>query len=753
MVMIGGPGHMGPTATQASAAAGLPFAGVPTEMQEGANKLLEAEPAHPEPDVDFDHVAGGAGGGRARPFGLRDMLVPHSWSVGLALLLLCGETAAMQAVPVLFQQGIDRGIEAGDRFALNMVVLIFLGVVAVSILLSRLRQRLNGRIAEQVMFDLRLRLFSHYQRLSLDWYTTAKSGVLLSRMTSDMEYVALLINEGFVNLLIQVLTVCVVTVVLFTYNPVLAVILLVGIVPPLVALTLWFRARSEAGYGEIRDRIADVLADLSENLAGIRVIAATGRRLENAVRHRKVTARFRDANLSMSRVQAIYGPSTEAIGIAAQGLVLAIGGAMVVRGSLTVGELGAFVLYVTRFFAPIQQLAQLYSTYQQGQSGLRKISEVLATQPTVRQHPDAAELPPVSGHIRLENVSFAYDDDAATAGTAGNGSNNTAGDGSSNTAGDGSNSTAGDGSNSTAGDSVNGDADEPRQLRVSFDPLGMGPAANGDHAERYGASRPSIGDAEGVMAGGDEPLEDDPPEVLSEVSLEIRPGETFALVGPTGAGKSTIAKLIIRFYDPTEGRITIDGWDLRDVTLSSLRNQLGVVPQEPFLFHGTIRDNVAFGLRDRAGSEADTHLDADIDAALDLVGLRRLIDSLPEGADTQVHERGVSLSAGERQLLALARAFVARPRVIVLDEATSSVDLSTEAEIEGALDLLLEGRTAVLIAHRLATAMRADRIAVIDEGGVVELGTHDELVALGGQYAGMHATWMAHAGEGRGDET
>ena len=707
MVMVGGPGHMGPTATQASAAAGLPFAGVPTEMQQGANKLLALEPTHPEPEVDFDHVAERAEGERARRFGLRDMLVPHSWGVGVALLLLCGETAAMQAVPVLFQQGIDRGIEAGDRFALNMVVLIFVGVVAVSILLSRLRQRLNGRIAEQVMYSLRLRLFSHYQRLSVDWYTTSKSGVLLSRMTSDMEYVALLINEGFVNLLIQVLTVGVVTVVLFTYSPVLAAILLVGIVPPLVVLTLWFRARSEAGYGEIRDRIADVLADLSENLAGIRVIAATGRRLENAVRHRKVTARFRDANLSMSRVQAIYGPSTEAIGIAAQGLVLAVGGAMVLRGSLTVGELGAFVLYVTTFFAPIQQLAQLYSTYQQGQSGLRKISEVLATQPTVRQHPDAAELPPVSGHIRLENVSFAYDDDAATG--AGN------------------------------GDGANGATRIPAgEFSASFDPVAMPALGNGAPTAHSDGPRSDIAD-------------DEPPEVLSDVSLDIRPGETFALVGPTGAGKSTIAKLIIRFYDPTDGRITIDGWDLRDVTLPSLRNQLGVVPQEPFLFHGTIRDNVAFGLRDRASRDDDAQLDADIDAALDLVGLRRLIDSLPDGADTQVHERGVSLSAGERQLLALARAFVARPRVIVLDEATSSVDLSTEAEIEGALDLLLEGRTAVLIAHRLATAMRADRIAVIDEGGVMELGTHDELVALGGRYAEMYATWMSHAGDGLRD--
>ncbi len=733
--MVGGPGHMGPTATQASAAAGLPFAGVPTEMQQGADRLLELEPDHPEPEVDFDHVSERAGQEPARTFGLRDMLIPHSWGVSGALLLLCGETAAMQTVPVLFQQGIDRGISAGDRFALNMVVLVFVGVVAVSILLSRLRQRLNGRIAEQVMFDLRLRLFSHYQRLSLDWYTTSKSGVLLSRMTSDMEYVALLINEGIVNLLIQVLTVGVVTAVLFNYSPFLAVILLGGIIPPLVALTLWFRARSEKGYAEIRDRIADVLADLSENLAGIRVIAATGRRLENAVRHRKVTARFRDANLSMSRVQAIYGPSTEAIGIAAQGLVLAIGGAMVLDGSLTIGELGAFVLYVTTLFAPIQQLAQLYSTYQQGQSGLRKISQVLATQPTVRQRPDAAELPPVTGHIRLENVSFAYDDEAA----AGEGN----GDG---TSGNG-------GANGT----VVGTKMRAGQLGASFDPVAMPALGNGTESAHSSGSGFADGNiSDGGIADGSEPLDDDPPEVLSDVSLEIRPGETFALVGPTGAGKSTIAKLIIRFYDPTDGRITIDGWDLRDLTLSSLRNQLGVVPQEPFLFHGTIRDNVAFGLRDRAGlgrSDSDTQLDADIDAALDLVGLRQLIDSLPKGADTQVHERGVSLSAGERQLLALARAFVARPRVIVLDEATSSVDLSTEAEIEGALDLLLEGRTAVLIAHRLATAMRADRIAVIDGGGVVELGTHDELVALGGQYAGMYATWMAHAGEGRRDET
>ncbi len=707
MVMVGGHGHMGPSATQSSAAAGLPFAGVPSELQEGASKLLALEPAHPAPHVDFDQVADRSPDGTERRFGLRDMLVPHRWAVLGGLLLLCAETAAMQAGPVLVQQGIDNGISAGNRSTLNRVVLVYLGLVVVSIVLSRVRQRHNGRIAEQMMYGLRLRLFSHFQRLSLDWYTSAKSGVLLSRMTSDMEYVALLINEGFVNLIVQALTVAVVTTVLFMYNPLLAVILLVGIIPPLAALTFWFRARSEAGYGEVRDRIADVLADLSENLAGIRVIAALNRRRLNVTRHRRVTARFRDANLAMSKAQAIYGPSTEAIGIAAQGLVLAVGGVMVLRDALEVGELVAFLLFVTRFFAPIQQLVQLYSIYQQGQSGLTKIGQILARQPSVPQRADAAELPPIEGHIRLEGVSFSYDD---------------------------------------AAPETNGLATErAERLHTGFDPMAV-PVLGID----LDPNRTGIGSPDGTEPAIDEDL----PAVLRDVSLDIHPGETFALVGPTGAGKSTIAKLITRFYDPTAGRVTIDGWDLRDVTFASLRNQLGVVPQEPFLFHGTIRDNVAFGLRHRSGGAArNEQLDADIDAAFDLVGLRKLIESLPDGADTQVHERGVSLSAGERQLLALARAFVARPRVIVLDEATSSVDLSTEAEIEGALDLLLEGRTAVLIAHRLATAMRADRIAVIDDGGVVELGSHDELVALGGRYAQMYATWVSHANNDRQAES
>jgi ATP-binding cassette subfamily B protein len=456
-------------------------------------------------------------------------------------------------------------------------------------------------------------------------------------MTSDVEALTLLVNEGFVNLVIQALTISVVTVVLFCYNPLLAILLLALVLPPLVVMTLWFRGVSERGYFEVRDRIASVLADLSENLAGVRVIAALNRRRQNAELHRNVVGAYLDANLYTARAGAIYGPATEGIGIAAQAIVLLTGGWMVIDGSLQLGELTAFVLFVNTFFAPIQQMVQLYNTYQQGQSGLQKIGDILQTEPAITQAPDAPLLPPIEGHIEFKSVTFAYSEGS---------------------------------------------------------------------------------------------------DVLCDVDLSIEPGETFALVGATGAGKSTIAKLITRFYDPSSGSVTIDGHDLRAVDIDSLRVQLGVVPQEPFLFHGTIRDNIAFARPDATTEE--------INEAIRGVGLNEVVDQLADGIDTLVHERGVSLSAGERQLLALARAFVARPRVIVLDEATSSLDLRSEAQIERALEHLLEGRTAVLIAHRLATAMKADRVAVVDDGKIIELGTHEELVELGGRYSEMFRTWSSH---------
>jgi len=309
----------------------------------------------------------------------------------------------------------------------------------------------------------------------------------------------------------------------------------------------------------------------------------------------------------------------------------------VLRGELSVGDLAAFVLYLTAFFAPIQQMVQLYTVYQQGSAAVVKLRELLAEEPTVVESPDARELPPIDGEIVLERVGFSYDP-----GTP----------------------------------------------------------------------------------------------VLREVDLRVRPGETFALVGSTGSGKSTIAKLVARFYDPDVGVVRIDGHDLREVKLESLRRQLGVVPQEPFLFAGSLRDNVAFA---RSGAT-----DEDVLAACDAVGIGELVARMPYGIQTLVHERGVTLSAGERQLLALARAFLAEPRVLVLDEATSNLDLRSEALIEHALDVVLQGRTALIIAHRLATARRADRIATVHEGRVIEIGTHEELVARGGRYADMFAAWSAH---------
>jgi ATP-binding cassette subfamily B protein len=388
----------------------------------------------------------------------------------------------------------------------------------------------------------------------------------------------------------------------------------------------------------VRDRIAALRSDLQESLAGIRVITAANRRRQNVARHTNIVGDHLDANLATARATAIYAPGSEALGLVAQAVLLAVGGALVLDDRLSIGELAAFLLFLTAFFAPIQTLVQLYNQYQQGGAAVEKLRELLATEPSVPEADDAVDLPPIQGAIELDGVDFAYGPDTAP--------------------------------------------------------------------------------------------------VLHGVDLRIEPGEVIAVVGPTGAGKSTIAKLVTRFYDPTAGVVRIDGHDLRTVTLGSLRHQLGVVPQEPFLFNGTIRDNIAFARPDAPDDE--------VRAACTAVGLDDLLDRLPDGLDTPVHERGSSLSAGERQLLALARAFLARPRVLVLDEATSNLDLRSEATIERALDVVLEGRTAIIIAHRLATAMKADRIAVVDEGGIIELGTHDELVARGGHYAALHRAWSLH---------
>jgi len=623
----------GPTSVQANAQAGLPFAEVPEELRSRIEEVLRHEPEHPEPVVAFSHHDWDR-----RPFGLRTFLAPHAGGLLMALLLVVVEVGLQHLGPLLTQIGIDQGVMPRDRGVLVTVALVYVGAVGLSTAASWLRTRFTGRLGERLVYELRLRVFSHFQRQSLDFFTGEKSGVLMTRMTSDIEALTTLMQEGLVNFAVQAMTLIVITVYLVILDPTLAVVCLLTVIPVNVVLTLWFRRVSLVGYLRVRDRIADVLANLSESLAGIRVIAAFNRRDHDVARHQRVIDDHLEANLYTGRAQALFGPGTESIGIATQAVVLLVGGRMALRGEVTIGELTAFLLFLTSFFAPVQTLVQLYNQYQQGSAAVVKLRDLLATEPTVAERADAVDLPPIRGDIHLDSVTFGYDP---------------------------------------------------------------------DHL------------------------------VLREVDLHLSAGEVLAVVGPTGAGKSTIAKLIIRFHDPTFGHVTIDGHDLREVSIDSLRRQLGVVPQEPFLFNGTIRDNVAFA--------RPTATRQEVWEACRAVGLQGLVDRMPDGVDTPIHERGASLSAGERQLVALARAFLARPRVLVLDEATSNLDLLSESVIERALDSVLEGRTAILIAHRLATAMRADRIAVVDDGRIVEHGTHDDLVAYGGQYAAMVEAWERHS--------
>jgi ATP-binding cassette subfamily B protein len=408
------------------------------------------------------------------------------------------------------------------------------------------------------------------------------------------------------------------------------------VLPLMAGATVWFRTRSNRAYRRVRERLGLVTATLAEDISGMRVVQSFTREPTSRTTFRGVNERYRESNYETVVLNGLYFPAVDVLSSVATAIVLGFGGALVVDGSLTVGTLLAFTLYLANFFDPVQQLSQLYNTFLSAAAALDRITSVLDEDPEVVDAAEARELPRIEGHVRFEGVRFGYGD---------------------------------------------------------------------------------------------------LPEVLHGLELDVPAGTTVALVGHTGAGKSTIAKLLARFYDPREGRITIDGHDLRDVTQASLRSQLGIVPQEGFLFSGTVAENIAFGRPDASRQE--------VEAAAAAVGADAFVRELPEGFDTDLGERGFRLSLGQRQLVAFARALLADPRILILDEATSSVDIGTERRIERGLRTLLAGRTAFVIAHRLSTIRGADLIVVLDHGRVVEQGTHEQLIAGGGTYTRLYGDWAA----------
>ena len=570
---------------------------------------------------------------RRRVAMLVGLALPYRRRSAGAVLSLLAFTIVGLAPPYLAKLAVDHGIRTGDVHALAWIVVAFLAAGVATLVLSSVQTYLTGWVGERALADLRDRLFTHLQRLSLGYFERNRTGAIVSRITNDVEALDTLVTDGAASLVQNLLLLVGTAVVLFVLDWRLALATL-AILPLMALATAWFRIRSNRAYRRVRERIGLVTATLAEDISGMRVVQSFAREPRNQGSFRGINSLYRDANYETIVLNGLYFPAVDFLASLATAIVLGYGGYLLIHDEVTIGTLFAFTLYLANFFDPVQQLSQLYNTFLSAIAALDKITEVLDEQPEIVDSPGAVPLPRIDGCVRFEGVRFGY----------------------------------------------------------------------------------------GSL-----------PEVLHGIDLDVPAGTSVALVGRTGAGKSTIAKLIARFYDPREGRITIDGHDLRNVEQHSLRRQLGVVPQEGFLFAGTVAENIAFARPDAARDE--------IERAAAAVGADGWIRELEDGYETQLGERGFRLSLGQRQLVAFARALLADPRILILDEATSSVDIRTERMIEGALRKLLAGRTAFVIAHRLSTIQSADLIVVLAEGQVVERGTHAELMALGGVYTSLYGDW------------
>ncbi len=593
-------------------------------------------PAQESPGVDTEREAH-----HDPRFSLRRFLRPYRRQLCVGLALVVVDALASLAGPSLVRLGVDRGVVSGSERALWAASLAFLTVTVVQAANLWAQQRYTGRTAERLLLALRVRIFAHLQRLGLDYYDREMAGRIMTRMTTDVEVLSTLFQQGLIHAVVNVFTFVGVAIVLVAMNVPLSLATM-AVVVPLVVSTVWFRRRSARAYDKARERIATVNANLQEGLSGVRVTQAYAREDQNLLSFQRAAYDHLEARLGAQRLVATYFPFVEFLSQVATAVVLGVGSGLVGGGGLTAGELIAFLLYLNQLFPPIQQLSHVFDSYQQARASTTKIGELLATPSSTPPPAEPVKPGRLSGAVRFDGVRFSYP----------------------------------------------------------------------------GAAQ----------------------EALAGVDLTVEPGQTVALVGETGAGKSTIVKLVARFYDPTEGTVSVDGMDLRHLDLDAYRRQLGYVPQEAFLFSGTIRDNIAYGRGDAT--------DAEVEEAARAVGAHEFIANLAGGYLHHVSERGRSLSGGQRQLIALTRARLVDPAILLLDEATANLDLATEARVVRAMGLIARGRTTLLIAHRLQTAMGADRILVVDGGRIAEQGRHAELLALGGRYAQMWRAFEVTGGVG-----
>jgi ATP-binding cassette, subfamily B, bacterial len=550
-----------------------------------------------------------------------------------ALVLVTITVLCTLAGPVLVRHGIDAGIKAKDTRALNMTVVAYLVVVAIAYVIGRMQYVVLNKAGEGFLRLLRVKVFAQLQRQSMAFFDREKAGVLVARMTADIESMAELVQWGLMQFLSAFLLLFLAFFLLLSLSWQLTLITLI-VFPFLIAASVKFQRDSNRAYLEVREKVGANLSALQEGITGVRVIQAYAREDEQIRRFEESNRALFRSHMYSVKVSTWYFGLIEFAGIASSALIVGVGGWLVHRGTVSLGTVVAFVLLLANLFDPVQQLSQLYNTLQSAAAALHKLFGILDAVPDVNESESPVSLP-ATGDVEVRDISFTY-------------------------------------------------------------------------------------------ASGSQPA-------LSNVSVTLTAGTRLALVGPTGAGKSTLAKLMARLYDPQTGHVLFGGVDLRDASLEDLRKRIVVIPQEGFLFDGSVRDNLLIA---RPNATEDMLL-----GALNNLGLRERFESLPEGLDTQVRERGSRLSAGERQLVALSRAALVDPAVLVLDEATSNLDPGTEMLIEAALEKLMAGRSVIVVAHRLSTVQRADKIAVVSDARISEIGTHDELIAMGGHYTALVNNW------------